>query len=421
MGRKAERRLGGGRRHAGGLGERDLAGPGDDRVTFLVEPPAPRTAGELQVLARRECGPAGSAVLGEALDHDRACRHVDPERERLGGEDDLEQPAANIPPPFRERPGPGRRGVRPRRAPGPRATRRSRAPAGRRRPRAPPCAHYLADGGALGGVGQADAIAHDLVHSIVAGRPAEDEHNGRQHLVPAELFDHLGAPRGRGRAARPPSPPCQCADRPPWRALRTAWSMRSPSPPACPLSCSRGHNTRLFVFPSVDREVVAQDNGTLPLHDDRRVPPHRAQPSAELVGVVDGGGEADEANLGRAEDENLLPDPAPVGVLNEVDLVEHHRVQALEEVRSGQQHVAQHFGGHHDDRGPWPQRRVSGKEADVFLPVGGDELPVLLVRERLERRRVERLAVGRQGPVDGIRRHQCLARPRGGGHQYRVP
>ena len=81
-----------GRRHPGGLGERDLAGPGDDGVALLVEPPAPRTAGELQVLARRERGPAGSAVLGEALDHDGAGRHVDPERQRLGGEDDLEQP-----------------------------------------------------------------------------------------------------------------------------------------------------------------------------------------------------------------------------------------------------------------------------------------------------------------------------------------
>ena len=103
-------------------------------------------------------------------------------------------------------------------------------------------------------------------------------------------------------------------------------------------------------------------------------PAHRAQPAAELVGVVHGGGEADEADLGRAEDEDLLPHPAPVGVLNEVDLVEHHGVQALEEIRAGQQHVAQHLGGHDDDRRPGAQRGVAGQQPDVLLAVGGDQL-----------------------------------------------
>ena len=131
----------------------------------------------------------------------------------------------------------------------------------------------------------------------------------------------------------------------------------------------------LVVLPSVDGEVVAQDDGALPLDDDRRVPADRAQPAAELVGVVHGGGEADEANLGRAQDEDLLPDPAPVGVLNEVDLVEHHRVQALEEIGAGQQHVAQHLGGHDDDRRPGAQGGVAGEQPDVLLPVGRRPAP----------------------------------------------
>jgi hypothetical protein len=116
-----------------------------------------------------------------------------------------------------------------------------------------------------------------------------------------------------------------------------------------------GAQQRLFVFASMDGEMVAQHYGALPLHNDGRVPAYRAQPAAEFVGVVDGGGKADEADLGRAQDEDFLPDAAPVGVLNEVDLVEHHRVQALEEIGSGQQHVAQDFGGHDDDRRPGAQ------------------------------------------------------------------
>ena len=284
-----------------------------------------------------------------------------------------------------------------------------------------PALDDLADGGALGGVGEADAVAYDLVHRVVAGGAAEDEDDGRQHLAPAELLDHLGAPRRAEGQARSPPPPLPVG-RPaslqrPAHRLVDAQALAA----GLPVVVQEGAEQRLFVLPSVDGEVVPEHDRALPLHDDRRVPAHRAQPAAELVGVVHGGGEADEADLGRAEDEDLLPDPAPVGVLNEVDLVEHHRVQALEEIGARQQHVAQHLGGHDDDRRPGAQGRVAGQQADMLLPVGRDELPVLLVRERLEGRRVEGLAVGRQGPVDGVGRHERLARPGGGRHQHRVP
>ena len=217
---------------------------------------------------------------------------------------------------------------------------------------------------------------------------------------------------------------------PPPSPLGRAASLQRPShrlvdaePLAAGLSVVLQERTqqRLFVFASIDGEMVAQHNGALPFHNDGRVPAYRAQPPAEFIGVVHRGGKADEVNLGRAQHEDLLPDAATVGVLNEVDLVEHHRVQPLEEIGSRQQHVAQHFGRHDHDRRSRAQGGVTGEEADMFLAVGGGELPVLLVRQRLERRRVERLAVGRQGSVDGIRGHQRLARPCGGGHQDRVP
>ena len=171
----------------------------------------------------------------------------------------------------------------------------------------------------------------------------------------------------------------------------------------------------------MDGEMVPQHDRSLPLDDDRRVASHRTQPATELVRVVHGGREADEANFGRAEDENLLPDPAAVRILNEVNLVEHHRVQALEEIGAGQQHVAEHLGSHDDHRRPGTQRGVAGQQPHVLFTVGGDQLTVLLVRQCLERCRVERLAVGGQGPVHRVGGHQRLARPGGSGHQYRVP
>ena len=281
-----------------------------------------------------------------------------------------------------------------------------------------PALGHLADGGALGGVGQADTVADDLVHRVVAGGAAEDEDDGRQHLAPAEFLDHLGAPWGAVRQARPPPPlPVRRASlqRPPYRLVDA-----EPLAARLPVVVQEGAQHRLVILPTVDGEVVAEDDGALPLDDHRRVPTHRPQPPTELVGVVHGGGEAHEAHLGRAEDEDLLPDPAAIGVLNEVDLVEHDRVQALEEIGAGQEHVAQHLGGHHDDRRPGAERGVPGQQPDVLLAVGRHQLRVLLVRQGLERRGVEGLALRRQGPVDGVRRHQRLARPGRRGHQDRV-
>ena len=392
-------------------------------MPLLVEAPAPGPAGELEVLARREGGPSGAAVLGEALNDDGAGWHVDPERQRLGGEDQLEQPGGEA---LLHR----------------LAEDRDEAGMMRRHTalqaleplvvaedsqvvvvqRFHPTLDHLADGGALGGVGEANAVAHDLMHSVVAGGAAEDEDDGRQHFEVLELFDHLGAPGRPVGQPRPPPPPLPV--RGSTDALqRPAHSLVDAQPFAAgpPVLQQERAEQRLAVLASMDGEMVPQHDRSLPLDDDRRVASHRTQPATELVRVVHGGREADEANFGRAEDENLLPDPAAVRILNEVNLVEHHRVQALEEIGAGQQHVAEHLGGHDDHRRPGTQRGVAGQQPHVLFTVGGDQLTVLLVRQCLERCRVERLAVGGQGPVHRVGGHQRLAGPGGSGHQYRVP
>ena len=135
MGRKAERRSGGGAeatRAASAKG--DLVRPGHHRVALVVEAPPPGAPGELEVLARGEHGPPRPAVLGEAFDDHRPGRHVDAQRERLGGEDDLEQPGGEALlhrlAEQRDQPGVVRRQTRAR---APRAIRRTRGRAGRRR------------------------------------------------------------------------------------------------------------------------------------------------------------------------------------------------------------------------------------------------------------------------------------------------
>src|SRR5687767_14340380 len=60
-------------------------------MAYIVDATATGPTGELRVLARRQWLVALTGELGELLDHDRAGRHVDPERESLGGEHDLHQ------------------------------------------------------------------------------------------------------------------------------------------------------------------------------------------------------------------------------------------------------------------------------------------------------------------------------------------
>ena len=269
-------------------------------------------------------------------------------------------------------------------------------------------------------VRQADAVAHDLAHGVVARGAAEDEDDGRQHLALTQFVDDLGAPRGAKGQTRTPAP-----DLPVGRAAleRPAHGLVDAQPlltgPAVVLEQRLQED--LLVLPADDREVVAEHDGPVPFDDHRRVTAHRPQPSAEFVRVVHRGREAHEADLGRREDEHFLPDPAPVGVLNEVHLVEDHRVEPLEEVGPGQEHVAKDLGGHHDHGRPRAHGGVARQQADVVLAVGRHELPVLLVGQGLEGRRVEGLAACAQRTVNGVGRDERLARSRRSGHEDGMP
>ncbi len=277
----------------------------------------------------------------------------------------------------------------------------------------------LPDGGTLLRVGQADPVAQDLAHRVVARGAAEDEDDGGQHLALPQLLDHLGAQGGPVGQARSPSARLP-VDRPALQGTtdRLVDAESFAAGPA--VVVQQWEQDGLLVLPPVDGEMVAEHDRPLALDDHRGVAPDRAQPPAELVGVVDGGRQAHEADLGWRQDEDLLPHAAPVPVLNEVDLVEHDRVEPLQQVRAGQQHVAQDLGRHDHDRRSGAQGRVAGQEPDVLLAVGRSQFAVLLVRQGLEGRGVEGLAAGSEGTVDRVGGDQRLARARRGGHEEGV-
>ena len=110
-------------------------------------------------------------------------------------------------------------------------------------------------------------------------------------------------------------------------------------------------------------------------------------------------------------DHHFLPHRPAIRVLQEVHLVEDDEAEVVQEPRPSVDHVAQHLGGHHHDRRVAVDRVVAGQEADLVVAVHGDEVTELLVRERLDRCRVERPQAGASGRVDAVLRDDRLAAP----------
>ncbi len=82
-------RTGGG--EAGDVARVDLGRPHHDGVALDVDAAAAGPAGELRVLPRRQVDVGLAVELHQPFEHDAAGRHVDAERQRLGGEDGLDQ------------------------------------------------------------------------------------------------------------------------------------------------------------------------------------------------------------------------------------------------------------------------------------------------------------------------------------------
>lgn len=101
-----------------------------------------------------------------------------------------------------------------------------------------------------------------------------------------------------------------------------------------------------------------------------------------------------------------------------MDLVHDHVAEAGEGLGARVQHVAEDFGGHDHDRRIAVDAVVTGEQADLVGAVPLDEVGVLLVRQCLDRRRVEALAALVEGEVDGELADDGLAGARGRGDEH---
>ena len=201
-------RIGAGGREPGQRRRLEPRCPEHDRVALDVDAAPPGPAGELGVLPRRDVGVALAVPLHQPLEHDRAGRHVDAERQRLGGEHRLDQPAhEQLLDDLLEGRAACRRGGRRCRARGPPATRGSRGRAGPRRGMSAQRASTNARTSARSSAASSRSPdAQALGDRGVAAGPAEDERDRRQQPLAVEPVDHLD-PAGRADPADPPPAP----------------------------------------------------------------------------------------------------------------------------------------------------------------------------------------------------------------------
>ena len=202
------------------------------------------------------------------------------------------------------------------------------------------------------------------------------------------------------------------------RATRVSSSLTGAPSLTKPALASTSEEAKRVKQSSPDHDVLEQRDRPAFLDDRGGVPAHRLQPLAELLRVGHRRRQRHQGHRLGEVDDDLLPHGTAHPVGEVVDLVHHHEAQADQRARAGVEHVAQHLGRHHDDRSLPVDHVVAGEQADLVGTVALHEVVVLLVRQGLDRRGVERLASGLQREVDGELAHDRLARPGGGRDQH---
>ncbi len=341
--------------------------PQHDRVAHRRRcPRRPGPPGELGVLPGREELVALAGELRELLDDHGAGRHVDPERERLGGEDDLHQPGGErlldrlLHRRHHARVVRGEAGlerVEPRRH-----AEHGELVVGERRR----CARRRCGGSrpAPRGVVSAHPRRRVLLDRLVAAGPAEHEDDRRQHRLAVEELDDLdrGSGCGAGRASCPAAPP----------GRRVRSSALGLGVAAGARSAGRRRPTKVgsrceVVAAPLPRQVpVARASTGRRSSITASVGPRTVRSSRRPRSAFETVADRHTSGIVVVEvDDHLLPHRAAVPVLEVVHLVEHDDAEPVERGRRRVDHVAQHLGGHHHHRRLAVDRVVAGEQADA--------------------------------------------------------
>ena len=196
---------------------------------------------------------------------------------------------------------------------------------------------------AVGGVGEPDPAGEALLDGLVAAGAGEHEHDRGQHPLVGEPLDDLGAPRlvePAAGAVRPRPGP-----RPSSRGA-TGFG------PQLAVVVDERRQEVQRVGAAVADQVQVHELDRPALLDDRLgLAAHRLHPRRDLLRVRDGRRQRDDRDLGREVDDHLFPHRAAGRGPGGSAPRRARRSAGPSSVGEPRvDHVAQHLGGHHDDR-----------------------------------------------------------------------
>ena len=154
--------------------------------------------------------------------------------------------------------------------------------------------------------------------------------------------------------------------------------------------------------------MLPQGHRTVLRNNNVRAAAHRIQPRAELLNVRHRSRQRNDVHVLGKVNNRLFPHSATETVRQVVHLIHDHISQAGQRGRVGVEHVAQHLGGHHDHGCFRVNARIAGEQTHVILTVCAHKVVVLLVAQRLNGGRVERLHAAAQRQVDTELTHNGL-------------
>jgi hypothetical protein len=140
-----------------------------------------------------------------------------------------------------------------------------------------------------------------------------------------------------------------------------------------------------------DEYVLPQRHRSVLLDDHFGVTSDSPQPITELLRIAHRRGERSDPNRPWQMQNHLFPHRAAKSIGEVVHLVHDDVGQSDKRRGICVEHVAQHFGRHHDDWCFAVDRVVAGKKTNAVLAVPICEIVKLLVGKGLDRRRVETL------------------------------
>jgi hypothetical protein len=156
----------------------------------------------------------------------------------------------------------------------------------------------------------------------------------------------------------------------------------------------------------------------LGVHDVARVAVQLRHPPRHLVRVGQRRREKHVARAVREQDEGLLDGPAARRAAEQVHLVEDDPLDLAHQGRAGESLQPQYLGGHDEAARVLVDGDVACDETDVAEEQL--QLAVLLVRQRLDRRRVDHALAVSEGHGDGVLGTDGLPRRGVSGHQDRL-